>query len=59
MRTASKSLQIIALATCFTVHFVSHGHLSGIRRALQTMSNTSIQMLAIDAGAAREIAPFA
>lgn len=60
MRTASKSLQIFALATCFAVHFASHGNfgVSGVRRAMQTISGTSIQMVATDAGDTAEAAPL-
>lgn len=61
MRTASKSLQIIALATCFTVHFATNGHLgvSGVRRALQMISGTSVQMLMADIAHAADAAPLA
>jgi hypothetical protein len=61
MRTASKSLQIIALATCFAVHFTTNGHLgvSGVRRALQMISGASVQMLAADTAQAADAAPFA
>jgi hypothetical protein len=61
MRTASKSLQIIALATCFAVHFATNGHLgvSGVRRALQMISGTAVQMVTADAIRAADAAPFA
>lgn len=40
MKKVSNTVHIIALAACFAVHYamVSDTHLSGVRRALQTMT---------------------
>lgn len=61
MRTASKSLQIIALATCFAVYVASHGNfgVSGVRRAMQTISGSSIQTLVIATNPAAEATTLA
>jgi esterase/lipase len=43
MKTASTFLQTAALSAVFLVHGFSGTPISGVRRALQTMANPSLQ----------------
>ena len=51
MKTAYQLIQLATLATCFAVYVAAAGeiHLTGMRRAMQTMAGAAGQSLAIEA----------
>ncbi|MCT7378275.1 hypothetical protein [Chelativorans salis] len=60
MKNPSNTVHIIALAACFAVHYamVSDSHLSGIRRALQTMTGPADETMVPERQHALPIAPL-